>query len=202
MLEFTPDKRGEILKAAFEVFAAYGFRKTSMDDIARQASMSRPALYQEFKNKTDIFRGLSAGLLDHAVRAATRALQSDRPFTERFLMAVDVSMLEVHRALLSSPHGQELTGINDEIAADIDQLWRERLTDTFSAGIEAAMQKGEFESGGFTAYQIARMFMSAMEGLRQEFSCNANIEGEAQLLVRFFTRNCTVSAPHEFAFAQ
>ena len=60
MLDFPLDdgKRGAILKAAFEVFITYGFRKTSMDDIARAAGMSRPGLYQLFANKTDIFRAL------------------------------------------------------------------------------------------------------------------------------------------------
>ena len=38
-----------------KVFLAYGFARTTMDDIARAADMSRPALYLLFKNKTDIY---------------------------------------------------------------------------------------------------------------------------------------------------
>ena len=38
-----------------------------MDDIAKQAGVSRPALYQLFKNKTDIFRALSQQLLLNAM---------------------------------------------------------------------------------------------------------------------------------------
>ena len=46
-------KTAAILKSAFQAFATYGFKKTSMDDIAKGAGMSRPAVYLHFKNKSD-----------------------------------------------------------------------------------------------------------------------------------------------------
>jgi AcrR family transcriptional regulator len=76
MLQTTPDKRGTILAAAFDVFINYGFRKTSMDDIARAAGMSRPALYQVFRNKTEIFRAASLSILEnvgHEARQPSKA---------------------------------------------------------------------------------------------------------------------------------
>ena len=51
-------KQQAILEAAWMAFSTYGFRKTSMDDIAKGAGMSRPALYLHFKNKDAIFRAL------------------------------------------------------------------------------------------------------------------------------------------------
>ncbi|TIX07369.1 MAG: helix-turn-helix transcriptional regulator, partial [Mesorhizobium sp.] len=35
-------KRARILEGAMKVFLAYGFTRTTMDDIARAADMSRP----------------------------------------------------------------------------------------------------------------------------------------------------------------
>ena len=57
------DKQSVILTAAWAAFASYGYRKTSMDDIAKGAGMSRPALYMHFKNKEDILRSLVAKYL-------------------------------------------------------------------------------------------------------------------------------------------
>ena len=37
-------KRARILDGAMKVFLAYGFSRTTMDDIARAADISRPAL--------------------------------------------------------------------------------------------------------------------------------------------------------------
>ena len=51
-------KAQTILESAWQAFSAYGFRKTSMDDIARGAGMSRPAVYLHFRNKEAIFTAL------------------------------------------------------------------------------------------------------------------------------------------------
>lgn len=47
-----------ILDAAEDVFAEKGYERTSMDDIARTASLSRALLYVYFKDKAAIQRGI------------------------------------------------------------------------------------------------------------------------------------------------
>lgn len=48
-------RRKLIIDAALECFLQYGFAKTSLDDIARRARLSRPLLYLQFKNKDELF---------------------------------------------------------------------------------------------------------------------------------------------------
>ena len=43
-----------ILRAAIPVFAAQGYRNTSMADLAAAAGVSRPALYQYFDDRADL----------------------------------------------------------------------------------------------------------------------------------------------------
>lgn len=50
--------RDVILDATDRLMARYGFRKTSIDDIAREAGISRRTVYVHFKNKEDV--GLSS----------------------------------------------------------------------------------------------------------------------------------------------
>ena len=50
------NKREAILNAAFITFKNYGYRKTSMHDIATALGISRASLYSYFENKDDIFR--------------------------------------------------------------------------------------------------------------------------------------------------
>lgn len=52
------DRRDSILDAAEQIFFAKGFEKSSMDEIARTAQLSRALLYVYFKDKTAIMRGL------------------------------------------------------------------------------------------------------------------------------------------------
>lgn len=48
-------RREQILKAAEKVIIKRGYRHTTMDQVARQARLTKGALYFHFKNKEDIF---------------------------------------------------------------------------------------------------------------------------------------------------
>lgn len=68
-------KRLRILKAAESLFAHHGYRKTSIDDVARQAGVSKGTVYLYFKNKTD--------LLMHAIAVEKmRYLEQLKPVLE------------------------------------------------------------------------------------------------------------------------
>ena len=51
-------RRNSILKAARKIILSKGYEKTTMDDIARAAQLSRGLLYVYFKDKDDIQMGL------------------------------------------------------------------------------------------------------------------------------------------------
>ena len=83
----TDPKQKAILKSAWTAFASYGFRKTSMDDIARGAGMSRPALYLHYRNKEDIFRSLAQFYYDDAVQSVAEALSAEGPIPDTLARA-------------------------------------------------------------------------------------------------------------------
>ena len=60
-------KRDAVFDVASVVFAQYGFRRTTMNDIAKSVGISRPALYLMFENKEDLFQGLAAHRLEQAI---------------------------------------------------------------------------------------------------------------------------------------
>lgn len=51
-------RRERVLAAASVLFARWGFDKTSVDDIAREASISKGAVYLEFPGKEELFRAV------------------------------------------------------------------------------------------------------------------------------------------------
>ncbi len=67
-----------MLAAAVSVFARYGFRKTSMDEVARAAGISRQGLYLLFIDKEALFRKAVAFKLGRQLQAATTALADER----------------------------------------------------------------------------------------------------------------------------
>src|SRR4030066_2586274 len=52
------EKRAHILTLAKKKFERFGFNKTTVDEIARDASISKRTLYQEFENKEKILEEL------------------------------------------------------------------------------------------------------------------------------------------------
>jgi|SRR5579859_253 len=73
----------EITAAALAVFADKGFAGARLDDIARQAGVSKGALYLYFETKEDIFRAVARTAVAPnlaAIRTAAEAF--DGPFAE------------------------------------------------------------------------------------------------------------------------
>lgn len=48
-------KKEQIIKDAKKAFLSFGFKKTTMDDIARKMNLRKNTLYYYFKNKDDLF---------------------------------------------------------------------------------------------------------------------------------------------------
>ncbi len=60
-----------ILKAALEVFSAYGYRGTTVDQIAVKAGLSKPNLLYYFKRKEDIY----VAVLEHTLEEWLKPLR-------------------------------------------------------------------------------------------------------------------------------
>ena len=65
-------RRVVIQDAALRVFGQYGYRRTSMDDIAREAGIAKGTIYLSFASKEEVFQALSR-------RLAQRMLAGARP---------------------------------------------------------------------------------------------------------------------------
>ncbi len=77
-----------VLEAAVGVFARYGYRKTSMDDVARAAGVSRQGLYLSFANKEELFRrALEHSLSDQLACAITALSRAQDGLETRIIAA-------------------------------------------------------------------------------------------------------------------
>src|SRR6202162_582280 len=80
-------RREALLDAAVGVFARYGYRKTSMDEVARAAGASRQGLYLQFANKEELFRKAVEHTLNNQLKAAVAALSRREDSLEFRLIA-------------------------------------------------------------------------------------------------------------------
>lgn len=82
-----PESRlAAVLDAAVGVFARFGYRKTSMDDVARAAGVSRQGLYLSFANKEELFRRALEQSLSRQLACAIAALSRPKDALEARLI--------------------------------------------------------------------------------------------------------------------
>lgn len=178
-------KRVRILDGAMKVFLAYGFSRTTMDDIARAADMSRPALYLLFKNKTDIFRAIAMMVLSRSVESAKMALAGDSAFTERMTQAIDEAFISMMSAVVASPHGAELLDMKSSLG-DLVGCWRGGLVEHIAAAIEgeAARNGADLTAKGLSAQLLADMLLDGLEGMKARISDPGGQRQAAAALIR------------------
>src|SRR6202041_3753905 len=83
-------RQAHVLESALTVFLRHGFRKTSMEDIANTAGISRQGIYLHFKDKDAIFSASIQKALDEGLQAASRVLDDDHlALEEKLLKALD-----------------------------------------------------------------------------------------------------------------
>jgi AcrR family transcriptional regulator len=74
-----------ILDAAYACFARNGLRRTTIDDIAREAGVSRPTVYRYVANKDEALQLLVDRALRGAMAEARAVAESDAPARARVL---------------------------------------------------------------------------------------------------------------------
>lgn len=158
--------REQILVAALGCLGRYGFRRTSVDTIAKAAGVSRPTVYQYFPGKNQLLRAAGSHVLDAALAEASAIAESDAPLTERLHGALNAKLGLV---VGHSDHEfrAEMMAETAIVAGDLVMSFRQRLT-----GIVAdvlADDRGELDlaAADLTATDAARLLFDATTGIEQ-----------------------------------
>jgi AcrR family transcriptional regulator len=167
-------RREAILDAALGVFLRYGWKKTSMDDLARAAELSRQGLYLHFATKEELFKAVVLRMTSAMLNGARAALaREDLGVEERVLGAfqavhgekIGVSGLE---------HGDELIEAAESLVGPVvEELDREIISGIArvlkAAGVADAWKaqgvsaKALAENLYFTSYGVKHQVRSAAE---------------------------------------
>jgi AcrR family transcriptional regulator len=76
--------REEILLGARDLFERFGFKKTTMEDIARQIGKSKSALYYYYKTKEEIFEGVILNEIETTHNMVAEAVKKEESAANKF----------------------------------------------------------------------------------------------------------------------
>jgi AcrR family transcriptional regulator len=161
-------RRAAVLDAALRVFGQYGYRRTSMDDIAREAGIAKGTIYLSFASKDEVFRALSQSLSERML-ADAEAARNHPGTTSDKLAAMTAAWFGAYaETIRHSPHAAELMDAKHQLSADLvsraasqyKRLVRDVLADAAAAG------ELDLEPAGLTADTAAELLIASARGLQ------------------------------------
>ena len=141
------DKRAAILTAALVLFGRYGYRRTSIDDLARETGIAKGTVYLYFSTKEEIFRALCDTVMARVLAAAARASTTPAPLAERLRRVLAAKFDYFHVLLHGSPHGGELLDSGNRLSADLFRQADRAYLRIVERTIAAAVARGELARG-------------------------------------------------------
>jgi TetR/AcrR family transcriptional regulator, regulator of autoinduction and epiphytic fitness len=160
-------RRAVILDAALQVFGQYGFRRSSMDDIAREAQIGKGTIYLSFASKDEVFQALSQRLAQQMLAGAEAA--SRRPATTADkLAAMHAAWFGTYAdTIRRSPHAAELLDAKHRLSADLASGAANRYKRLVRDVLAEAAVAGELnlEPAGLTPDTAAELLIASARGL-------------------------------------
>lgn len=154
------DRRIMVLDSAMVTFARFGYRKTSMEEVARAARISRPGLYFLFSSKETLFRAAVTQALNRDITAVEHVLaDTGRPLSERLVEAFD-QWAGRYIGPLTSDVAMVIED-NPDLLGEIIEAPRRRFEELITDAIA-------IKSGREAAPPVAQTMISASIGLKHQ----------------------------------
>lgn len=165
-------RRKAIVDAARECFLQFGYGKTSLDDIARKAGLSRPLIYRKYKNKDALFVAVYEAAYVDRYPAAAAAVAGPGSKRERLLRVYELLLIELWDEVSKSPRAIEFFDACTRLFPQVEAKHeRERLKLT-----QAILGSKE----------LAELFMMAVDGCELDLPKTAVLRRRVQLLIEQF----------------
>ncbi|WNJ89756.1 helix-turn-helix domain-containing protein [Bosea sp. 685] len=154
----------QIADAALRRFARYGFKRTSMDDIAKEAGLAKATLYLHFKGKDDVFRAMMLRTGQRVDARCRRVMAMAAPFPERLAALLDAHFGTGYACFGAGEHLLELKAVMTSVASAEVQAFEDIFTRHATELLERAEAAGEISlsrSGLSTATFVATLMQAA-----------------------------------------
>ncbi len=161
-------KTEAILGAAVRLFTQFGYRRTAMDDIAREAGVAKGTLYLYFDGKAAVFRTMQQRNFEDVERRCDDAEAIDGPFGDRLARVLEANYGWMHARYGGSEHLSELGATRLSVGGDLAEahgrVYVERLVRLFEAA-DAAGEIGLARSG-LSARDLIETLLAAARGAK------------------------------------
>lgn len=165
--DLKKEKQDRMMNAGLKVFATYGYKKASTDEIVAEAGISKGLLFHYFENKI----GLYSFLYDYSVRYMTMELAAavDKGETNLFAIARGVENAKL-QVLRGYPYMQQF--LNTAVSENVSEalLATEVKRDAYREAIEQIYAQADYQQfpDEQSGHKVAKMIKYTIDGLMSE----------------------------------
>ena len=188
--------RANLLDAAFEVFAAKGFRGVSIEEVCEAAGYSRGAFYSNFDSLEGLFFALYQQRADLIADQVAEALSVDVGLDVSAAVDRVTEALPLDRDWLLVKTDFLSHAARDPIVAQTLSQHRARLRQTIADQLARPAAEGVLPPVLGDADGAARAVMTAYEGVTAQLLLDEDLEGTRLWLRRLLTGLLTVGSTH------
>ena len=175
-------KPNAIVLAGLQLFTRYGYRKTSIDDIAQAAQVAKRTVYLHFENKAAVFLAILEYLGDQVrLRCAVAELEGGTP-VDRLTGLLDAYFGMGFDLFSKSEHMPELEETFSKLARTKIGGLNTEYENRLARFLRSLGKTGEIGGPpqGLTVEQIVHILMRAAEGAKHD----SKVEGDRKALER------------------
>ena len=174
--EGSSAKRNAIVAAGLRLFIQYGYRKTSIDDIATAAQVAKRTVYLNFENKAAVFLAILEYLAGQVRQRCAAAEAADGTAVDRLTGLLDAYFGMGFELFSKSAHMPELAETFSNLAQsnirDLN-LEYEKWLARFLHLLEESREIGG-PPQGLTVEKIVHILVRAAEGVKHD----PNVQGD------------------------
>jgi len=181
-------RRESILDAAVAVFRRYGFKKTSMDDLARAAKLSRQGLYLHFATKEELFKEALLHLLA-TMRAACQAAlaRQDIPVEQRLFEAIQ-AIISYTVGAMAEQHTAELLAASEQLLGPVLRAFETNFVADLAKFFQTSGVMARWKGEGVSAKELALQLHATVHGLKYIGGPPAELGDRIRLAIKMICR--------------
>jgi TetR/AcrR family transcriptional regulator len=156
------DRKKQILDAAAKSFSLFGYKATTMDQVAKLANVGKGTIYNFFKNKEDLFHEIVSSLIAEMKEAAEQSFDEEDSFVEKVHRAL-YQVLDFRRKhQLTIKLFQEAREMGTPAVLEVMDKIERSILDYIRDKIEMGIKHGEIKncSPEVTAFVILKTYIS------------------------------------------
>lgn len=156
------DRKQQIVDAAAKSFSMFGYKATTMDQVARIANVGKGTIYTFFTNKEELFQEIMNRLILEMKNVAERAVDPNQLFFDNLNAALEqlLDFREEHELALKL--SQEVREIGTPMALEGIQQMERAIVGYIKQKVQTAVDRGEIKpcEPELTAFVMLKLYMA------------------------------------------